>query len=575
MEACPAPGAVHPDIVPTDVLAADAGRGLRAADCALMLDGYLRRLVRQEARARRVLGTLARGFLRRHHHHDLGFARLRDYTRERLGLSARELQTLAHVVEGMARLPAIGDAFDRGEITWSQARCLVALATPEDAPLWLLIARFRTVRALEATVARRAGRRVAGDTIDGEERVRVRLRCPRHVRARWGEVLELARCMCGSEVAPWHAAEAIAAEGHSARGVEPDDPLAGLPDPVPTPLPEYEARDPLPALDWSAVQEALPEDVEALARGAEDLNAFALDRRMRAALRAMQRVDFQMGRLLHLVFARRLHRLLGFPTAARYVQERLGLSARKARALVSLERRSAALPALAAAYRQGEVSWLRALSLLPVADEGSAAAWVARAQAVTVRRLVDEVEWTLAVRDTCGEAPGPPPLGTRLVRPQRQVCAHAVDADITFFAPASVAILLRSAITSFTRLTEPSWRGLERLLDHVHQEWSTQPRHRDPIFARDGWRCAVPACTSRRNLHDHHLLFRSRGGGHARDNRITVCAWHHLRGIHQGRVRAWGTAPDAVTWELGTRPGQPPLLTLRGDRYMEGSELVT
>ena len=165
MEARSASGAVPPDIVPSDVLALEAARGLRAADCALMLDGYLRRLVRQEARARRVLGTLARGFLRRRHHHDLGFARLRDYTRERLGLSARELQTLAHVVEGMARLPAIGNAFDSGEINWSQARCLVALATPENAPFWLLVARLRTVRALEASVARKAGRRVAGDTI--------------------------------------------------------------------------------------------------------------------------------------------------------------------------------------------------------------------------------------------------------------------------------------------------------------------------------------------------------------------------------------------------------------------------
>src|SRR5207247_1682052 len=283
-----------------------------------------------------------------------------------------------------------------------------------------------------------------------------------------GEVLELARCMCGGEVAPWDAAEAIAAEGLSARGVEPDDPLAGLPDPVPTPLPEDESRTPMPALDWSAVEEALPDDVEALTRGAEDLNAFALDRRMRAALPP----------------------------------------------------------------------------------------------------LVDGAAWPLAVRETGGEAAGPPPLGTRLVRPERQVCAHAVDADITFFAPASVAILLRSAIASFTLPTEPAWQGLERLLDHVHHEWSTQPRHRDPIFARDGWRCAVPACTSRRNLHDHHLLFRSRGGGNARDNRITVCAWHHLRGIHQGRVRAWGTAPDAITWQLGCRPGQPALLTLEGDEYL-------
>src|SRR5207244_7949015 len=107
-------------------------------------------------------------------------------------------------------------------------------------------------------------------------------------------------------------------------------------------LPDDESRTPMPALDWSAVEEALPDDVEALTRGAEDLNAFALDQRMRAALRALQRVDFQMGRLLHLLFARRLHRLLGFPTAARYAQERLGLSARKARALVVLDQRSAA-----------------------------------------------------------------------------------------------------------------------------------------------------------------------------------------------------------------------------------------
>src|SRR5439155_24959743 len=78
MEACPAPGAAHPDIVPADVLAADAGRGLAAAECATMLDGYLRRLARQEARARRVLGTLGPGLLRPRHHHDLRIARLRD-----------------------------------------------------------------------------------------------------------------------------------------------------------------------------------------------------------------------------------------------------------------------------------------------------------------------------------------------------------------------------------------------------------------------------------------------------------------------------------------------------------------
>src|SRR2546425_4851207 len=114
MKARSASGAVHPDIVPSDVLALEAARGLRAGDCALVLDGYLRRLVRQEARARRILGTLARAFLRRHHHHDLGFARLRDYTRERLGGSARALQTLPPAVEGVAPLPAPGVASPSG-----------------------------------------------------------------------------------------------------------------------------------------------------------------------------------------------------------------------------------------------------------------------------------------------------------------------------------------------------------------------------------------------------------------------------------------------------------------------------
>jgi hypothetical protein len=184
------------------------------------------------------------------------------------------------------------------------------------------------------------------------------------------------------------------------------------------------------------------------------------------------------------------------------------------------------------------------------------------------------VEWVVERRaaGVSAAASEPPPPGTRLVLPERQIRAQEecppVDAEIIFFAPASLAVLLREVIAAFAKPLEPPWRGFERLLEHAEAEWQGQPRSRDPVFARDGWRCTVPACTSRRNLHDHHLLFRSRGGGNARANRITVCAWHHLRGIHQGRVRAWGTAPDDVTWELGVRPGCTPLLRLHGDEYV-------
>jgi type I restriction enzyme R subunit len=68
--------------------------------------------------------------------------------------------------------------------------------------------------------------------------------------------------------------------------------------------------------------------------------------------------------------------------------------------------------------------------------------------------------------------------------------------------------------------------------------------------------------------HDHHLLFRSRGGGNARDNRITVCVWHHLHGLHGGCVRAWGRAPMLVHWEIGVEAECVPLLRTRGDRYV-------
>jgi hypothetical protein len=50
---------------------------------------------------------------------------------------------------------------------------------------------------------------------------------------------------------------------------------------------------------------------------------------------------------------------------------------------------------------------------------------------------------------------------------------------------------------------------------------------------------------------------------------VTLCAWHHLRGVHAGRIRAEGEAPDAVTWEIGVRSGRRPLLRLRAERYAD------
>ncbi len=290
---------------------------------------------------------------------------------------------------------------------------------------------------------------------------------------------------------------------------------------------------------WEAVTDAAPADVSHVAAGCGSLDVRTLDARMRAALSAMARSDWQLGRLLRLFHDLRLERVLGFVSRSAYVRERLGCSTRKARALIALERRGFTAPAVHAAYRAGRLSWLRALTLLPVVGETTEVAWLGRAEQVTLRRLVDEVDWALARRD--GLTPvAPPPLdaelGTHVAVPERHMCSPTTwapcDAAVEFVGPASVVALLRAALAAFAAPADVPWHGLDRLLHHVIATWAQQPRHRDPVFERDGWRCAVPGCTARRNLHDHHLLFRSRGGGNARENRITLCVWHHLHGIH-------------------------------------------
>ncbi|MFN2426492.1 MAG: HNH endonuclease [Candidatus Binatia bacterium] len=134
---------------------------------------------------------------------------------------------------------------------------------------------------------------------------------------------------------------------------------------------------------------------------------------------------------------------------------------------------------------------------------------------------------------------------------------------VSFEAPLSVGQFFRTVMQGFAHPTEPRWLAFERMLE----QWRSQPRHRDPVFARDGYRCTAPACNSFRNLHDHHIVPRSAGGTNEMTNRTTLCAWHHLRAVHGGLATATGAAPDAIDWELGLAAGREPLLCSRGDRY--------
>ncbi|MEW6690627.1 MAG: hypothetical protein AB1452_16235, partial [Pseudomonadota bacterium] len=166
---------------------------------AASVDLELRLACRSEAMLRRELGCAARAFVRRRAYRRLGFVRLGDYARERLGVSARTLQSAAWLATRLDELPALSRAYDRSELSWAQARAICRVAVAADEERWLALARRSTVDTLERLVARArepdgvpADPEGAPNEIDGEPAVRWRFVCPARVRALWRRALELA-----------------------------------------------------------------------------------------------------------------------------------------------------------------------------------------------------------------------------------------------------------------------------------------------------------------------------------------------------------------------------------------------
>jgi hypothetical protein len=142
-----------------------------------------------------------------------------------------------------------------------------------------------------------------------------------------------------------------------------------------------------------------------------------------------------------------------------------------------------------------------------------------------------------------------------------------------------VARLFRAVLATLQRHLERSLgrpssqdEAFEAMLDHALEAWGSHrplpKKYR--VFARDGWRCTVPGCTGYRNLHDHHIVFRSAGGSESLSNRTTLCVWHHLRAIHAGLARCVGQAPGRLRFALGLRRGRPPLVSYASGDFVLG-----
>ncbi len=201
----------------------------------------------------------------------------------------------------------------------------------------------------------------------------------------------------------------------------------------------------------------------------------------------------------------------------------------------SLARSFYFLPALREAMRDGRLSYEKARLVASCADDSTVEQWIRRAEGmpcVALRREIQAAE-------------------------EKQMCARG---ELDLRVPARVGTLLAAACRA-VRKTEGRWlppgECLERLAEHFIETWRAALAERNTVqkrvLARDHWRCQVPGC-SRAAAHVHHIIPRSAGGTDDEWNLVSLCAGHHLHGVHMGWVRVSGRAPDGLTWELGERP---------------------
>jgi ribosomal protein L22 len=255
--------------------------------------------------------------------------------------------------------------------------------------------------------------------------------------------------------------------------------------------------------------------------------------RLARLLRERSALEENLGRACLLLRRSGAFRGLGFARFDEYCADRLGLAPSTVRQRVALERRMQDLPALREALRSGRLSYEQARLVARVATPSDVAARIEEAAARTCIAYRRELE---------GEE-------------HRQMWRAG---ELRAMVPDEVESLLEDAIRS----ARASVRGLtlgEALVVvalHFIRTWKGEIERRlravDPVILRDDALCQVPGC-SRPADHVHHVVSRAARGALEPWNEISLCAVHHLRGVHGGNVRIIGTAPGGLAFTLGER----------------------
>jgi Domain of unknown function (DUF222) len=436
--------------------------------------------------------------------------------------------------------PLLQAAVRAGEVTPRHAEAVLPAARGDDEALWVEQARVGTVRGLKKKV-----KDVAAADPDEEGKWTVfHAAMPPEQRAVVDEAEELAGEIVGARSPRSERVQAICSEylgthpspvaERAADAVlfsaeEPDDPFRECLEEL------YE--------QWASLERPAP--VAALEGAPDSADVRALWERLVWLAGMRDSWNEVFGHVAMVFCAIRGWEYLGFASFAHYIEERLGMGVRTVQQRVALERKLYELPALRVAMREGRISYEKARLIARHANQRTVEEWIARGEELTCVELRD------ALQD----------------QEEAQMCARR---QYRAWLPPSVAGLLLLTIAAVRKAEgRPLSPGecYAKACAHFIEVWKPILRAGRETLSkrvrkRDRWRCQVPVC-SKAGDHSHHMQYRSAGGSDELGNQIGLCAPHHLRGVHMGRVRIRHESPGQLRWELGVERGVPRRVFVR------------
>ena len=524
-----------------------ASRGLLPADLtyrqreALRTDAALGRVVFGRGALDLAIGEILHRLDRGNRLIRLGYSRLVDYARERLGLPARSAFQLLRLARGLHGRPFLRRALVAGAITRSKALTILPVSFgPQQERLWVAAAMTSSLQQLEEGLRHLGKEPPQGSSFQAQG---IWLRMSPAQQDRLDRAMALAEEQLGFGCPRWQCLESICQEFLASFGssVPPDQGWDEEPRPPPAAREqELRARAMVVAEQLHALEEAYRVAEEPVPL--EQAGALELDAKLRELLWARRGYDLAFGALAEQLASCRYWQVLGYRCLEEYCRERLGIAPRSVRERIWLERRMSALPELRAALESGELTYSKALLVARGATAENVERRIRAAASTTwqqTKRKSEEAE-------------------------RRRNRAAGVRRE---WGPGAAARTIRVAIAAAQECVRRRYgveidagEALAVIADHFVEVWEAHERadpRRGPsekrrrALMRARGLCAAPGCT-RPAEHLHHLIFRSRGGPDEPWNQIPLCCRHHLGGVHHGYLEVTGRAGERLTWKPAT-----------------------